>query len=161
MNKNLKGVAQIIENNISDANNSIRTGLDHGQAVMFKIKWIFAQVKKNWKSQTELIEALSNDNNFVVVSQFCQLKINVDQSPVLDKIARAIVEILFEWHEVETFSKVFKDLCSEHQGFLKSPEGLKGFVEFYPGLFITTSIGKLKIIHFFTYLLPSTLTDKL
>ena len=133
----LKAFTRIIENNLNNENNSGRITLDDNrQAIMFKTDWLFREIEVE-KSDThsEVMKEMKESNKFVISGKHCHLVNALLENPVPDRVARAIVEVLFDRHECESLTNVFDSLYPNIKKYLKSPEGLKGFVEFYPELF--------------------------
>ena len=137
----LEAVTGIMENNLNNANNSGRITLDDNrQAIMFKTDWVFHEIGlfgiHTSDIISEVIKQMKASEKFVVSgNHFCHLVDVLLQNPVPDRVARAIVEVLFDRHECESLTNVFDSLYPNIKKYLKSPEGLKGFVEFYPEIF--------------------------
>ena len=92
----------------------------------------------HWKSCSEMVEVLENSRNFVFshCGNYCTLISLFEENANLDKIARAITEILLDClctHEIGMYSNiysVFDSLPLTIQSDLETPEGLKRFDEF-------------------------------
>ena len=135
-------VHKVLENNSNDINNSIRIKQDKRAAIMFKLEWVYSKVKSDivqWKSCSDMIQVLNKSKEFDIGSNYCHLKSFVNKALNPDKVARVIVEELFDHRETGTFSSLYDNLYSDIQVYLKSPEGLECFVKFYPELFVIYS----------------------
>ena len=134
----INSVIKFMENNCNSANNSGRITLDDNRkAIMFKTIWLYNEIGlQMWKSCYEMIRDMKSSKKFVISEEFCHLADVLIQNEVPDRVTRAIVEALFDRNECDSLSNIFECLYPNIKKYLKSPEGLKYFVEFYPELFL-------------------------
>ena len=133
----INSIKEIMENNWNTAMNSERISLDDNrQAILFKTSWLYNEIGlQKWKSCYEMIQDMKSSKKFVISEEFCHLVDILFQKEVPERVARAIVEALFDRNECDSLSNIFECLCIDIKKYLKSPKGLKYFVEFYPELF--------------------------
>ena len=151
-------VIETIKNNTNDSTNSIRTTVLSRKkvqhAILFKMDWIYSQVKDQWQIEKhEMMESLKRsskrqDDIFVLGENSFHVQEYLQKVPVLDMVARVIVEILFESHNVDTIANIFEKLSLPVQKYLKSTEGLTCFIGFYPELFIYIPSQGLLMLNF-------------
>ena len=84
-----------------------------------------------------MIKDLQNFKLVTTGPNCCHLTEIFERSPVPDRVARYIVEVLFNIREEGPFDVIFQKLPPSVRSYLKTQESLKSFTEFYPELFLT------------------------
>ena len=83
-----------------------------------------------------MIKDLQNSKVVTTGPNCCHLTEIFERNPVPDRVARYIVEVLFNIREEGPFGEIFQKLPPSVKSYLKTQESLKSFTEFYPELFL-------------------------
>ena len=104
--------------------------------IMATFDAIYPLVSSHWDTKVEMKNDLKMARTYFVTYEERVKPISMkDEMPDPDVIARAIVDVLIlkPHSKVEQILELMPDDIAD---FLKSNEGLKGFVQFYPALFV-------------------------
>ena len=121
--------------------NSTRITVASRTAIMFKTQWVYDHLPSHstraWRTSRDLTKELEKDPDFYSGSQSCQLKEIIAKSPHPDLIARTILDLLLSSKkESITAQEIFNQVPAKIKSFLKTLKGARGFVQFYPALFV-------------------------
>lgn len=142
-------IRSLMEDNPQTPLNSMRYRVNQKIAVMFKVSWIYTmlpdEAKRQFQSATFLKSTLKVHRDFVVAKDLCHLKETLRSNMESGRLARLIVDQLFQTSEQSSISLLFKKLPHDARTQLKSVEGLEGFIKFYPSLFHLQSSSMVKL----------------
>ena len=104
--------------------------------ILVKFDVIFPLVSSHWKTIDDMKEDLKiAHNSFFTNGGYFQSISMIEKMRNTDEIARTIVDILtLKPHS--KIEQILESMPDDIADFLKSNEGLKGFVQFYPALFV-------------------------
>lgn len=137
----LNPIANLMNNCPHTIENSTRITVASRTAIMFKTQWVYDHLPSHstraWRTSRDLTKELEKDPDFYSGSQSCQLKEIIAKSPHPDLIARTILDLLLSSKkESITAQEIFNQVPAKIKAFLKTLKGARGFVQFYPALFV-------------------------
>ena len=137
----LEAVDKVLNEISFNPQNSVRKRFDDWDdrtrsKILVRFDVVFPLMSSHWKTIDEMKDDLKMARNSYVSNEDHFLSISMkDKIPDTDVIAKAIVDVLILKPHLK-MKQILKLMPVEIKGFVKSNDGLRGFVQFYPALFV-------------------------